>query len=116
MSGSNFCTERGSNALSLITANTHRPISALRQVGGAHEALWFGTGCLFRNASRCYPAGHEYYDVTNFGLNRLLNQVGGVAVCCWARPQGTCCSAQRQHAWGGGGDWCLICQVRCHDT
>ncbi|KAI7846027.1 hypothetical protein COHA_000564 [Chlorella ohadii] len=43
-------------------------------VGGAHEALWFGTGCLFRNASRCYPAGHEYYDVTNFGLNRLLNQ------------------------------------------
>ncbi len=48
-------------------------------MGGAHEALWFGTGCLFRNASRCYPAGHKYYDVTNFGLNRLLNQVG---VCC----------------------------------
>lgn len=45
------------------------------QVGGAHEALWFGTGCLFRNASKCYPAGHKYQEVTSLGLNRLLNAV-----------------------------------------
>lgn len=56
--------------------------------GGSHEALWFGTGCMKRNASECYAKGHPYYEVSGWvggwsSIHRSAARAAARAACTW---------------------------------